>query len=72
VQKLNERQDAERSRAGASGQLDSYGGLSMPYETREQAITSGDNVEYNGYAHSFGGMEFSSSCSWDLMSASRC
>jgi ABC-2 type transport system permease protein len=56
VQKLNERQDAERSRAGASGQLDSYGGLSMPYETREQAITSGDNVEYNGYAHSFGGM----------------
>ena len=32
------------------------GGLTLPYETREQAITSGRNVEYNGYAHSFGGM----------------
>ncbi|MFI5103791.1 MAG: ABC transporter permease, partial [Terriglobales bacterium] len=27
-----------------------------PYQTREEAITSGKNVEYNGYAHSFGGM----------------
>jgi len=28
----------------------------MPYETREEAITSGQNVEYNGYAHAFAGM----------------
>jgi ABC-2 type transport system permease protein len=31
-------------------------GLSMPYAVREEAITSGSNVEYNGYAHSFAGM----------------
>jgi ABC-2 type transport system permease protein len=28
----------------------------MPFETREEAITSGQDVTYNGYAHSFGGM----------------
>jgi ABC-2 type transport system permease protein len=28
----------------------------MPYETREEAITSRRDVAYNGYAHSFGGM----------------
>src|SRR2546421_11133310 len=32
------------------------GGLSMPYHTREEAITAGTGIEYNGYAHSFGGM----------------
>ncbi|MEQ1758033.1 MAG: ABC transporter permease [Vicinamibacterales bacterium] len=31
-------------------------GLTMPYVVREQAITSGENAEYNGYAHSFAGM----------------
>ena len=34
----------------------SSGGLSMPYQTREEAITSGRDIQYNGYAHSFGGM----------------
>ena len=52
VKEFNEQQD----RDGASGQGGLSGGLSMPYQTREQAITSGQNVEYNGYAHSFGGM----------------
>ena len=52
VKELNEQQD----RAGASGQGQSSGGLTMPYETREEAITSGQDVAYNGYAHSFGGM----------------
>ena len=28
----------------------------MPYTVREEAVTSGSNVKYNGYAHSFGGM----------------
>jgi ABC-2 type transport system permease protein len=32
------------------------GGLSMPYTVREEPVTSGTNVKYNGYAHSFGGM----------------
>lgn len=56
VKELNERQNEQRDRAGASGQGVLASGLSMPYETREQAITSGQDVEYNGYAHSFAGM----------------
>jgi ABC-2 type transport system permease protein len=56
VRELNERQNEQRGREGASGQAPVSGGLTMPYETREEAITSGKNVEYNGYAHSFGGM----------------
>jgi ABC-2 type transport system permease protein len=55
VKELNTRQD-ERRAAGASGQAEISGGLTMPYETREEAITSGQNVEYNGYAHAFAGM----------------
>jgi ABC-2 type transport system permease protein len=31
-------------------------GLSMPYTVAEEAVTSGTNVAYNGYAHSFAGM----------------
>jgi len=31
-------------------------GLTLPYTVREQAMTSGANVAYNGYAHSFAGM----------------
>ncbi|MGE0447610.1 MAG: ABC transporter permease [Vicinamibacterales bacterium] len=31
-------------------------GLAIPYSVREQAMTSAEDVPYNGYAHSFGGM----------------
>jgi ABC-2 type transport system permease protein len=31
-------------------------GITMPYTVHEQAVTSGENVAYNGYAHSFAGM----------------
>lgn len=31
-------------------------GLSMPYTTREEAVTARQNVKYNGYAHAFAGM----------------
>lgn len=31
-------------------------GLSIPFETRDEAITAGSGVAYNAYAHSFGGM----------------
>jgi len=55
-QRQDERRDEERDRGGASGQSELSGGLTMPYETREEAITSGRDVAYNGYAHSFGGM----------------
>ena len=46
----------QRDREDASGRGELSGGLTMPYETREQAITSGQDVEYNGYAHAFAGM----------------
>ena len=31
-------------------------GFSMPYTVREEAVTSGTNVQYNAYAHAFAGM----------------
>jgi ABC-2 type transport system permease protein len=31
-------------------------GITMPYTMREEAMTAGTNVAYNGYAHSFAGM----------------
>ena len=31
-------------------------GITMPYTVHEEAMTSGSDVEYNGYAHSFAGM----------------
>jgi ABC-2 type transport system permease protein len=31
-------------------------GISLPYTVTEEAVTAGDNVPYNGYAHSFAGM----------------
>ena len=52
VNELNE----QREREGESGQGAISGGLTMPYDTREQAITSGKDIEYNGYAHAFAGM----------------
>jgi len=52
VKEWNEQQD----RPHAPGEAGPTGGLTMPYETHEEAITSGQGIEYNGYAHSFGGM----------------
>jgi ABC-2 type transport system permease protein len=52
VKEWNQRQDRE----GASGETELSGGLTMPFQTHEEAITSGQDVKYNGYAHSFGGM----------------
>ena len=31
-------------------------GLTMPYTTREEAVTARQNTRYNGYAHAFAGM----------------
>jgi ABC-2 type transport system permease protein len=41
------------STAGRSAQAT---GITMPYTVREEPMTSGENVAYNGYAHSFAGM----------------
>ncbi|WP_306598853.1 ABC transporter permease [Geothrix sp. 21YS21S-2] len=32
------------------------GGLSLPYTLKEEPVTAGRGIAYNGYAHSFGGM----------------
>jgi len=48
--------NAQQSSDAAAGSAGPSGGLTMPYTTRDEAITSGNNVEYNGYAHSFAGM----------------
>jgi ABC-2 type transport system permease protein len=52
VHALNEQQD----RAQKDRQPQPTTGMTMPYETRAEAITSGSGIRYNGYAHSFGGM----------------
>jgi ABC-2 type transport system permease protein len=39
---------------GAGGGLSR--GFSMPFTTREEAVTAHQNVQYNGYAHAFAGM----------------
>jgi ABC-2 type transport system permease protein len=52
VNELNQQRDRE----GASGHGELSGGLTMPYETREQAITSGQDIQYSAYAHAFAGM----------------
>jgi ABC-2 type transport system permease protein len=31
-------------------------GITVPFEVRSEAVTSGTGIPYNGYAHSFGGM----------------
>lgn len=40
-----------RNRPGAP-----QGGLILPFEMNQEAVTSARGVKYNGYAHSFGGM----------------
>jgi ABC-2 type transport system permease protein len=32
------------------------GGLTLPFQMKSDAVTSGRGIQYNGYAHSFGGM----------------
>jgi ABC-2 type transport system permease protein len=52
VEKWNEQQGQEP----VSGQGGPSGGLKIPFETHEEAITAKNGDSYNGYAHSFGGM----------------
>jgi len=44
------------NRAPAPGDATPARGITMPYTVREEAVTAGSNVAYNGYAHSFAGM----------------
>lgn len=52
VQKWNERQQQNPGSAQAGPSR----GLTIPFETKSEAVTSGEGIQYNGYAHSFGGM----------------
>ena len=45
-----------RSREGPSAAAGRMPGFSIPFETKEAAVTSGQNRKYNAYAHSFAGM----------------
>src|SRR5262249_60799249 len=45
---MDSRADSTRSSASSR--------LTIPYSTREEAVTSAAGVEYNGYAHAFAGM----------------
>jgi ABC-2 type transport system permease protein len=45
----------EQRATGAQGATE-RGGITMPYTVREEAMTAGSNIKYNGYAHSFAGM----------------
>ena len=47
----------QQSQAGqVNGQSGFSGGLTVPYEVRQEAVTARSGVQYNGYAHSFGVM----------------
>jgi ABC-2 type transport system permease protein len=53
VKKFQDRPEAKAAKPGEAAK----GGLSMPFTTSDQQISSGPQLEgYNGYAHSFAGM----------------
>jgi ABC-2 type transport system permease protein len=51
-----DRYQARQTEAKASGAPGPGGGLGMPFAFTEKAVTSGDAVAYNGFAHAFAGM----------------
>ncbi len=46
----------DRLQTAPAGEKRVAGGLGVPFEAKEEAVTSGTGVVYNGYAHSFAGM----------------
>jgi len=56
VQKWNARSNATSNDPAAPAQGGLGGGITMPYEVRQEAVTAGTGIQYNGYAHSFAGM----------------
>ena len=45
-----------RPAAGGAPAASAARGITMPYTVKEEPMTAGSNVAYNGYAHSFAGM----------------
>jgi ABC-2 type transport system permease protein len=56
VQKWNARANNIPNDAAAPAQGGLAGGITMPYQVRQEAVTAGKGIQYNGYAHSFAGM----------------
>ncbi len=52
VQQWNQRTGTPNSGTGIAGN----GGLTVPYQIKEEAVTARAGVQYNGFGHSFGGM----------------
>jgi ABC-2 type transport system permease protein len=52
---LQEAAMLEASPAGGEGGA-GRGGVSLPYDVREEAVTADNKTPYNGYAHAFAGM----------------
>jgi ABC-2 type transport system permease protein len=46
----------ERLNTAQPGSAGLSGGLTVPYRTREEAVTARQGIRYNGYAHAFAGM----------------
>jgi ABC-2 type transport system permease protein len=44
------------NQSGQGGSAGLSRGLTMPFTTREEAVTARQNTKYNGYAHAFAGM----------------
>ena len=51
LQRYYGQQAAGNGRSGAAPR-----GITMPYTVKEEPMTAGSNIAYNGYAHSFAGM----------------
>jgi ABC-2 type transport system permease protein len=56
LQMLRSIQEMYSQPAAAQADPPQPDGITMPYAVREEAVTAGSNVAYNGYAHSFAGM----------------
>jgi ABC-2 type transport system permease protein len=56
LQSLQKFNTLNRNTDGTAAKAAGGGGLSIPFEVREEAVTAGQNIRYNGFAHSFAGM----------------
>lgn len=54
LKKFQSSEDQRAAAASGDGKAKSQAGLSMPFTTKDEALSSGP--KYNGYAHSFAGM----------------
>ena len=56
IQRFNNNASRSGAPSSGTGAAGGGGGISMPYDVREEAVTARQNARYNGFAHSFAGM----------------